>query len=195
MRSPIRAPYLIGLAAMLAGATACAAAEDEPGAAAAELDEEAPFDPELDELGPHDGHGRGRGRGGRGHGRSGFGHRGPPSPEHRIERMREDLALTDAQVESIRPILEAAHERHEALRDLEPDARREAARALHEETKSQIDAVLTEEQQAKLEERFADGPPRFHGRHGRGMGGSRGGPRGGEPFDDGEPSPGAAGAI
>ncbi len=75
-----------------------------------------------------------------------------PTPEEiarfRLERMREHLDLTDAQVEQLRPILERGHVRHRQAR---------------EETRAEIAEVLTPEQMARLEQHLER---RRHGRHG-----------------------------
>ncbi len=128
------------------------------------------------------------GRGGPGR----FGHHGPPDPEQMLTRMAEDLDLTDNQVTALRPIFEAAHARHEELQELPREERRDAFRAIREETKAAVDEILTEEQRAKLEERFARRGPR--GMH-RGMRGRHhfrgdfGGPEGEAPPS---PAPDAA---
>jgi Spy/CpxP family protein refolding chaperone len=102
--------------------------------------------------------------------------------------MAEHLELTDDQVEALRPIFEAAHARHEELRELPREERREAFRTIREETKAAVDEILTEEQRAKLEE--------HHGRRGRrgfhrGMRHHRRGDLGGGPEGDGPPPPDA----
>jgi Spy/CpxP family protein refolding chaperone len=82
--------------------------------------------------------------------------RGPGgSPEARIEKMREHLKLTDAQVEQLRPIFQAQLKEIKSLREettLTQDEKREEMRAILEKYRPQIGAVLTEEQKQK----FAD---------------------------------------
>lgn len=81
---------------------------------------------------------------------------GPGRPGgDRLEQMRERLGLTDAQVEQLRPIFAAEREELEAKRkelgrEATREQRQEAARAVHEKYKAQIDAVLTAEQKEKL---------------------------------------------
>ena len=69
----------------------------------------------------------------------------PPSVEQRVERMTRALSLTDEQASqitasltSLKPQREALMEQMKSLRDLEKQA---------------IDAVLTDEQKQKLEDR------------------------------------------
>jgi Spy/CpxP family protein refolding chaperone len=117
-----------------------------------------------------------RGRRGRHHGPRGMrgmrGHDGPPDPARMLSRMTEELELTEAQVEALTPIFEAVHARHAELRELPREERREAFRAIREETKTAVDGILTEEQRVKLEERFSRrGGPR--GRMGMGHMGRR----------------------
>lgn len=63
------------------------------------------------------------------------------------------LNLTDAQKAQIKPILRAAREKIKAVRadtGLTPDARKAKARAIREETKARVAALLTPEQRAKI---------------------------------------------
>ena len=91
---------------------------------------------------PGDGHHARRG----GHGRRGHG------VEPRLERMREHLALDDAQVEQLRPILERAGER---------------GRGNRAQLREELATVLTPEQLTKLDERIGRRGDR-HGRRGGG---------------------------
>jgi Spy/CpxP family protein refolding chaperone len=87
--------------------------------------------------------------------------------DNRIEMLRERLALTDAQVEQLKPIFAAERQelmakRRELGRDADRDAQREAARAIHESYIPKIEAVLTAEQREKwtqLRERRAPRGP------------------------------------
>ncbi len=56
--------------------------------------------------------------------------------ERYVERMKEKLSLTDTQSEQVKTIMQEQHAKKQALRD---------------ETKSRVNAVLTEEQVAKLD--------------------------------------------
>jgi hypothetical protein len=99
----------------------------------------------------HDGEGRGHDGEGREH-----------DPEKRIEKLREALSLTDAQVEQVREIFAGQGER---MRTLHESGDREGMRALHADMHERLVAVLDESQRARLEElrqRHEGG----HGRHG-----------------------------
>lgn len=103
-----------------------------------------------------------------------------PRPERReggrgneVARLKEALGLTDEQVEKLKPIFaEQAKEiqaiRKEAGEGADRAALREKIQAVREKYKPQIDAVLTEEQKAKLAEIQAKGP---RGPRGEGAGG------------------------
>src|SRR5438445_10562634 len=94
---------------------------------------------------------------------------GPPQPpkgEHpegerkgprgdRIKAVVEKLDLTAEQKEKVKPILEDARKAMEALRadtSIEGDARRTKGREIYQAHVAQIRALLTPEQQAKLDE-------------------------------------------
>ncbi len=74
--------------------------------------------------------------------------------DQRIEKMTEHLELSGDQANQIRVILENAQTQAEALRDQDGDrqAKREAMRAIREDSREQIKAVLNAEQLSKLEE-------------------------------------------
>ncbi len=81
------------------------------------------------------------------------------SPEERtdrmLQRMTENLNLSDEQREKIRPILLDQAQQIRALRkdtSLSPEDRRAKARALHQETRQKIDQILTPEQKEKQRE-------------------------------------------
>ena len=134
--------FWVGGLAIALSAIGCATGDEAPGAASTGGELEVAQGPSAE------------GHPGR-HGRYGHrGHRGPRAhdPEQRLERMREHLELTDAQVEQVRPILEQAHER---------------GRGNREQVREELAAVLTPEQLAKLDEHMEG----RRGRHGR-----RGGP-------------------
>jgi Spy/CpxP family protein refolding chaperone len=93
-----------------------------------------------------------------------------PERGEMLERLRQHLELTDAQVEQLKPIF--AEERAELKaamqelgQDATPEERREVRQEVHEKYKPRIGAVLTEEQKAKLEEMRKKGP------RGKGAGG------------------------
>lgn len=84
-------------------------------------------------------------------------------PGMNIERLKEELGLTDAQVEKLKPILAAQREeiaakRKELGKDADRQTAMEAMKAIREKYKAQIDAVLTDEQKAKLEKLRERGP-------------------------------------
>lgn len=88
--------------------------------------------------------------------------------ERHLARLQENLDLTDAQVADLRAIFEEQHAKFQALRDDTPEdreARRETFRELRAETHQRISAVLTEEQQERLEE-LGRSHGRFHGPRG-----------------------------
>ncbi len=81
----------------------------------------------------------------------------------RLEMLKEELALTDAQVEKLKPIFAAEREevmaaRKELGQDADRAAVREKMQAIREKYKPQIAAILTEEQKAKMEQLRERGP-------------------------------------
>lgn len=84
----------------------------------------------------------------------------------RLKMLKQELALTDAQVEQLKPIFAAEREEVSTLRkELGKDADRAVVRekmqAIREKYKPQIAAILTDEQKAKMEmlrERAPKGP-------------------------------------
>ena len=106
---------------------------------------------------------------------------GPPADFH--ARMAEKLGLTADQEKKIGELRAAQRTEMQALgenKDLSPDARHEKARAIFENYRTQIHAVLTPEQQKQADElraRFAErargngreSRPRDEDRHGRAM--------------------------
>ena len=89
--------------------------------------------------------------------------------DRRVNRMKEKLSLSDAQVTRIRSIFEAAQTQRQALRNgSDASDRREAMQALRERTKAAVSAVLTAEQRTALEVMHAErGERGERGRHGR----------------------------
>ena len=94
----------------------------------------------------------------------------------RVERMTERLSLTDQQARQVRQIFERAHHQREAIRESErpEEQKRASMRQLRERTQAAIARVLTEEQQAQLDEMRERRGERGHGRRGRGRGHGRG---------------------
>jgi|GEM_PF-3482148 len=97
------------------------------------------------------------------------------SPEERLEKrlqhMTEALQLTDDQVAAIRAIFESYQEEMEAAREARD---REAGQELREQIRSEIEALLTDEQIASLEEMKQNRPGPGHGHDGPGRGFRRG---------------------
>jgi hypothetical protein len=80
------------------------------------------------------------------------GHRPAPLSEL-IERHAADLELTETQIEQLTALDTETRAELDALRadeSLTPDARRTAARELMEQTRAQVQAILTEAQQQQL---------------------------------------------
>lgn len=82
---------------------------------------------------------------------------GPPRMGNLVERilgLKEKLGLTEDQVAKIKKIAEETRAAMKALHDKEGDreSKRDDMRKIMEDAKAKIDAVLTAEQKAKLEE-------------------------------------------
>ncbi len=89
----------------------------------------------------------------------------PPSPEERLEKMKTDLALSDAQVGKIRPILEANMAAMKAVHEdasLSEEQKKEKGRETRRAGGEAIMAELTANQKNKFEEEMKkhrkDGP-------------------------------------
>ena len=81
------------------------------------------------------------------------------NPEERLKRMTADLNLTADQQAKIKTILESEKTKMDALRDdtsVEGDAKREKAMGIRKDTNSAIRAVLTAEQQAKMDKQMEE---------------------------------------
>ena len=90
----------------------------------------------------------------------------PPSPAERLQKMKADLNLSDAQVQKLKPVLEANMEKMNAVRSdssLNEEQKREKSHEVRRAGGEEIMAVLNPEQKAKFEEeikkRRKDGPP------------------------------------
>jgi Spy/CpxP family protein refolding chaperone len=68
--------------------------------------------------------------------------------QHRVERMKERLTLTDDQARQLQQIFEEAHQQWQGDQG---KADRETMRARHEKMQEQIKSILTPEQQEKFE--------------------------------------------
>lgn len=115
----------------------------------------------------------------------------PPSPSERLARMKTDLNLSDAQVQKLKPLLEANMEKMNALRadtSVSEEQRKEKAHEIRKAGADEIMAVLNPDQKAKFEEemkkRRKDGPP---------GGGGPEGQRKGPPPGGGQPPGGGSG--
>jgi len=94
--------------------------------------------------------------------------------ERHLATLTEELDLTDEQATRIRAIFEEKHAEFQALRESAPEdheARHEQFRALWEEARASMNEVLTDEQEARLEELHESRGHRgfkgggFHGPH------------------------------
>jgi Spy/CpxP family protein refolding chaperone len=107
----------------------------------------------------------------------------PPSAEERLSKMKTELGLSDAQVQKIKPLIEANMEKMKAAHDdssLSEEQKRERMMELKKAGAEAVAAELTPEQKAKFEEemkkRRQGGPSGGAG----GSGGGQGGPGGGQ---------------
>ena len=89
-----------------------------------------------------------------------------PTPEQRLQHMTQALNLTDDQQAKIKPILENETTQMQSLRSdtsLSQEDRMAKMKQIHENTKSQINPILTPDQQKQYAEMMSRG-------HGRGAG-------------------------
>lgn len=103
-------------------------------------------------------------------------HRGRRGIEARMQRLTARLGLDANQQALVRRVFEQARSEHQALRAARgaegpSPERREARRALRQRTMERVDAVLTPEQRATLEQMRATFRARHEGRRGRPCGG------------------------
>ena len=84
------------------------------------------------------------------------GDRGPrgPSPEEKVERMTEELNLSEDQAASLLEIFTTADLEREAMRAEHEALIRQDMCALFTSTNSQVEAVLSADQYAQLEEKM-----------------------------------------
>ena len=71
------------------------------------------------------------------------------SPEQQLERMNEQLKLTDAQKPKVKAVLEETSKKRQELGDVPQDQRREKYQALRDEENKKLKAILTSEQYEK----------------------------------------------
>ncbi len=90
------------------------------------------------------------------------GKRGMPSVQERLDRLNEELKLTDDQKPKVKAVLEETDKKRQELRDAPQDERREKARALMDDQNKKMKEILTADQYAKYEKmprRGPGGPP------------------------------------
>src|ERR1041385_7531404 len=90
--------------------------------------------------------------------------------QERLDKMAEELKLTDDQKKKVEEVMKAQGEKMRGLRDATPEERQEKMKAAREEMSKKMKEILTADQFAKWEKMP---------RPGRGPGGS-GGPEGGK---------------
>jgi hypothetical protein len=106
--------------------------------------------------------GQGAGQGG---GQWGHGQGQPPTAEQRLQRMTQQLNLSDAQQQQIKPILENESKQMQALHEdasLSQQDRMAKMMAIRQDSSSQIKPILNADQQKQYEEMMS--------RQGRGRG-------------------------
>ena len=107
----------------------------------------------------------------------------PPSAEERLSKMKTELGLSDAQVQKIKPLLEANMEKMKAAHDdssLSEEQKREKMMELRKTGAEAVAAELTPEQKAKFEEEMKKRRQGGPGGGPGGPGGGQGGPGGGQ---------------
>ncbi|HEX7422970.1 MAG TPA: hypothetical protein VF311_03650 [Terriglobales bacterium] len=80
-----------------------------------------------------------------------------------LEWLGQQLNLTDDQKEKLKPILQDQHKQMKAVRDdtaLTQDQKHENMKQIHESTHTQIQAILTPEQQEKFKQLKEEGMER-----------------------------------
>lgn len=79
-----------------------------------------------------------------------------PTPQQRVDRLKDSLALADTQVTAILKIYQEADQARKKMFESsntdDRDARMAAMRSLSEKTDTQIEALLSDTQKAKYEE-------------------------------------------
>lgn len=95
-----------------------------------------------------------------------YGHRGM-NPDAQLQRLTKHLDLTADQQAQIKPVLENAHQQMMQIRQdqtLSPQDRHSKMQAIHEDTKSKIEAALNDTQKQKFEAMQARAQEHMHAR-------------------------------
>ena len=105
------------------------------------------------------------------------GERGPGGPrgeaaKERLNKLVEELKLTDTQKTKVEAVLKAQMQKRQELRDATPEERKEKGKAMREEMNKKLKELLTAEQFEKFEKM----PPPGRGQGGPGA--RRGAPAG-----------------
>jgi periplasmic protein CpxP/Spy len=85
---------------------------------------------------------------------------GMNSPDAHLQMLSEKLNLTDDQKAKLKPILEDGAQQFKSVKDdtsLTPEQKKAKMKAAHESMHSQINAILTPEQQAKFKQMKQEG--------------------------------------
>lgn len=84
---------------------------------------------------------------------------GRANVEERVNRMAEELKLTDDQKKKVEALFKEQGEKMRALRDATPEERREKGRGMREEMNKKMKEILTAEQYTKFEQMPRPGRP------------------------------------
>lgn len=105
------------------------------------------------------------------------GHRPPPNPEERVKHMKETLGLTDDQAAKLLDIFKKSGDQRKAIMDDTASSKEDKHTKMEElgkTTRTEIEAVLTPEQQAKAKAEME----KRRGEHRGGPGAAGGAPGG-----------------
>jgi len=80
--------------------------------------------------------------------------RKPPDIEQRLERLSEELGLSEDQAAQLKSVMEASAAERKALKDKYEAQIKPEMCALHEATMEQVREILTPEQAAEMEDRM-----------------------------------------
>lgn len=99
-----------------------------------------------------------------------WGHGQPPTTEQRLQRMTQQLNLTDEQQQKIKPILDSESTQMQALRSdssLTQEERMAKMKQIRQASSEQIKPILTADQQQKYTEMMSHQGGYGHGGHGQ----------------------------